>query len=40
MKKNWLPRFQAPKDMKSRVFMSKKDKSKTRQALNKLAVEE
>jgi len=30
-----LPRFKAPKSMTSRVFKTKKDKAKTRRALNK-----
>lgn len=30
-----LPRFKAPKDMKSKVFKTKKDKASTRRALNK-----
>ena len=30
-----LPRFKAPKSMTSKVFKTKKDKAKTRQALNK-----
>lgn len=29
-----LPRFDAPKDMRSRTFMSKKDKAKRRGDLN------
>ena len=35
-----LPRFSCPKDMKSRVFKSKKDKAKSRMALNSLVKEE
>lgn len=31
-----LPRFRCPKDMKSRVFKTKKDKAKSRAKLNKM----
>lgn len=31
-----LPRFSCPKDMKSRVFKTKKDKAKSRANLKKL----
>ena len=34
-----LPRFKAPKNMTSRVFKTKKDKAKTRHALNKILKE-
>ena len=35
-----LPRFKAPKIMVSRVFLTKKDKSRARRTLNKATKEE
>lgn len=35
-----LPRFKCPKDMKSRIFKTKKDKAKSRAKLKRLIYEE
>lgn len=35
-----LPRFRCPKDMKSRIFKTKKEKARSRANLNKLINEE